>query len=129
MFKKIILSMALLISLSGVAHEGHLVPGAIKANHGGTVLAGKDINLEYVVSGTEVKLFPVSHEGNDLTATEVNLSAKAKMPTGKPESVKLESKDGAFVTTVDFKKAYRLEMNVDAVVKGKKNSFKFQIEK
>ena len=128
--KKLILAILLLISVSLFAHEGHDdAPGAIKANHGGTVKAGKEINLEYVVSGSEVKLFPVSHEGKDLTAAEVKLTATAKPPKGKAEAVKVESKDGAYVAMVDFKGAYRTEMNVDTDVKGKKSTFKFQIEK
>lgn len=130
MLIKIILSVALLFSSSSFAHEGHdATPGAIKANHGGTVKAGKEINLEYVVSGSEVKLFPVSHEGKDLTAAEVKLNVTTKLPKGKAEATKVESKDGAFVAKVDFKTAYRIEMTVDAEVKGKKNAFKFQVEK
>ena len=122
--------MVLLVSVGSFAHEGHDdAPGAIKANHGGTVKAGKEINLEYVVSGTDVKLFPVGHDGKDLTAAEVKLTVTAKLPKGKAEAVKTESKDGAFVAKVDFKAAYRVEMNVDAEVKGKKSSFKFQVEK
>lgn len=130
MFRKIILSIALLGSIAAFAHEGHdNVPGAIKANHGGTVMPGKEINLEYVVSGTEVKLYPASHEGADLTASEVKLVVKSKLPSGKPQQIKIDSKDGTFIAKVDFKNAYRVEVNVDAEVKGKKSSFKFQVEK
>lgn len=130
MFKKMILSIAMMGALSALAHEGHdEAPGAIKANHGGTVKPGKEINLEYVVSGSEVKLFPVSHEGKDLTESEVKLIVTTKLPKGKAEAIKLESKEGAFVAKIDFKKAYRVEMNVDAEIKGKKSNFKFQVEK
>ena len=130
MFKKVILSMVLLGSLSVFAHEGHdEAPGSIKANHGGTVKAGKEINLEYVVSGSEVKLFPVSHDGKDLTSAEVKLSVTSKLPKGKAEAIKLESKDGAMIAKVDFKTAYRIEMSVEADHQGKKSSFKFQVEK
>ncbi len=128
--KKIIFASVILVSLNLLAHAGHDdAPGAIKANHGGTVKAGKEINLEYVVSGTEVKLYPESHEGKDLTASDVKLVVTAKSPKGKAESVKVENKDGAFVAVVDFKGAYRTEVNVDADVKGKKSTFKFQVEK
>ncbi len=117
-------------SLSLFAHDGHDgTPGMLTANHGGKVEAGKDINLEYVVSGNEVKLFPASHEGKDLTAAEVQLVVSSKLPKGKAESVKLTSKDGAFVAVVDFKKAYRVEMSIEAIVNGKKSTFKIQIEK
>ncbi len=130
MFKKIVIVMAILGSLNVFAHEGHdQTPGAIKSNHGGVVKAGKVINLEYVISGSEVKLFPVNHDGKDLTAAEVKLTVTTKLPKGKSESVKTESKDGVFVAMVDFKTAYRIEMNVEADVKGKKSAFKFQVEK
>ena len=130
MIKKILLATMMALSLSAVAHEGHDdAPGAIKANHGGTVKAGKEINLEYVVSGTEVKLYPVSHDGKDLNASDVKLIVTAKAPKGKAEAVKLETKDGAFVGTIDFKGAYRAEVVVDATVATKKSNFKFQVEK
>ncbi len=130
MFKKFIFVSLLVGSVNLLAHEGHdETPGAIKANHGGTVKAGKEINLEYVVSGSEVKLYPVSHGGKDLTPSEVTLVVKAKSPKGKAESVLTEIKEGAFVAKIDFKNAYRIEMNVDADAKGKKSSFKFQVEK
>lgn len=130
MFKKVILLITLLGSLSVLAHEGHDdAPGSIKANHGGTVKAGKEMNLEYVVSGSEVKLFPVSHDGKDLTSVEVKLSITAKLPKGKAEAIKVDLKDGAFVAKVDFKNAYRIEMNVEADHQGKKSTFKFQVEK
>ncbi len=130
MFKKIILFAVVLVSTSSFAHEGHdHAPGTIKSNHGGVVRAGKFINLEYVVTNNEVKLFPLSHDGKDLTSIEVKLSATTKLPKGKSEVVKVESKDGAFVAKVDFKTAYRVEMTVDAEVKGQKSNFKFQVEK
>lgn len=130
MFKKIILSVVLLSSLHILAHEGHdNAPGTIKANHGGIVKPGKEINLEYVVENSEVKLFPLSHDGKDLTAGEVQLTVNTKLPKGKLESLKVESKDGVFVAKVNFKTAYRIEMIVDAEVQGKKTTFKFQVEK
>ena len=130
MIKKIILATMMSLSLSAVAHEGHDdAPGAIKANHGGTVKAGKEINLEYVVSGAEVKLYPVSHDGKDLNASDVKLIVTAKAPKGKAEAVKIENNEGAFVGTIDFKGAYRSEVVVDATVANKKSNFKFQVEK
>lgn len=130
MLAKIILSLAIFASLVSFAHEGHDdAPGAIKANHGGTVKAGKEINLEYVVSGSEVRLFPVGHDAKELTSTEVKLNVTTKLPKGKAEEAKVESKDGAFVVNVDFKTAYRIEMTVVAVAQGQKSVFKFQVEK
>ncbi len=130
MIKKIILPLLLAASISTFAHEGHdETPGALKANHGGAVKAGKEINLEYVVSGTEVKLFPVSHEGQDLSLNEVKLTVTTKLPKGKAEPAKIEVQNGAFVTHIDFKNAFRVEMNVSASKAGKTDTFKLQIEK
>lgn len=130
MFKKIILAAVMMVTVNLFAHEGHdQVPGALKANHGGVVKAGHQINLEYVVSANTVKIFPVSHDGIDLLQNEVKISATVKAPKGKAEPAKLEFKDGSYVTTVDFKGAYRIEMVVTAEIKAKKDSFKFQIEK
>ena len=130
MNKKIVLVVLLLGSLITLAHEGHdATPGATKANHGGTVKRGKEINLEYVVSGNTVKLFPASHDGKDLPQVDVKLLATAKLPKGKPESAKLEFKHGSYFMNVDFKSAYRLEVDVVAEVNGKKDNFKFQVEK
>jgi hypothetical protein len=129
--KSLILVTAFLLSSAGaMAHEGHDdAPGVLKANHGGVVKPGHQMNLEYVISGTEVKLFPVSHEGGDLPLANVKLSGTAKSPKGKEEPFKLESKDGAFVGNVDFKGAYRVEVRLVADVSGKKDNFKFQVEK
>ncbi len=130
MFKKLLTVVLLLGSLTTFSHEGHdQAPGSLKANHGGTVKSGKQLNMEFVVSGNEVKLFPASHEGEDLLAADVKITATTKLPKGKVEPAKIDFKNGAFVTQVDFKNAYRIEMVVEAELKGKKSSFKLQIEK
>ncbi len=132
MLSKFILAFILVGSLNSFSHEGHNdAPGQIKANHGGKVEVGKEINLEFVVSGNEVKLFPASHEGKDLTADEITISATTKLPKGKPEPIKLNPKEGGYVAIVDFKTAYRVEMSIEAVLKStnKKSNFKIQIEK
>lgn len=122
--------LSLNLSQKIYAHEGHdQVPGAITANHGGTVKAGKQFNLEYVFSGTELKLFPVSHEGKDLDVNNVKLTATTKSPKTKTENIKLEQKENMYTSTVDFKNAYRIEVLVNAEEKGKKSTFKIQLEK
>lgn len=113
-----------------MAHEGHdQAPGALKASHGGTVLAGKEINLEYMTSANEVKLYPLTHDGKDLSPDKVKVSAVAKAPKGKPEALIVTTAEGAFATKVDFKNAYRVEVTVTTETNGKKDSFKFQVEK
>lgn len=130
MFKKMVFMSILACSLNLLAHDGHnQTPGSLKANHGGTVKAGKEINLEFVVSGNELKLYPASHEGADLASAEVKLSATGKLPKGKPESLKFELKNGAFTTAIDFKTAYRIEVVATTEHKDKKDTFKFQVEK
>lgn len=129
MFKKIITVALVIGSTSLFAHEGHKTPGALVANHGGVVKPGKQINLEYVVTGELLKLYPATHEGADLAPSDVKVTATAKVPKGKAESVKLEIKDGAYFTKVDFKGAYRVEFQVTANSGGKDSIFKFQVEK
>lgn len=130
MFKKIILTILLTISVNAFSHEGHdSTPGSLKTNHGGVVQAGKVFNLEYVVVGSEVKLYPASHEGVDLSVNEVTVAVTSKLPKGKATVLKTDVINSAFVTKVDFQKAYRLEINVDASFKNQKSSFKFQVEK
>jgi len=130
MFKKMIFTTVLLSALNLFAHDGHnQTPGLLKANHGGTVRAGKEINLEFVVAGNELKLYPASHEGADLASSEVKLTATGKLPKGKAETLKIESKNGAFVAPIDFKTAYRIEIIATTEHKGKKDTFKFQVEK
>lgn len=130
MFKKTIFTAVLVATLNVFAHDGHNVtPGSLKANHGGTVKAGKEINLEYVASGTELKLYPATHEGADLAASEVKLSATGKLPKGKAESLKIEIKNGVYTTAIDFKTAYRIEVVTTTEHNGKKDTFKFQVEK
>ncbi len=130
MFKKMMLAIFILGALNAFSHEGHdNTPGYLKANHGGNVKAGKEINLEFVVLGNELKLYPASHEGIDLTVTEVKLTGTSKLPKGKPENLKIEIKNGAYTAMIDFKTAYRIEVVVTAEFKGKKDTFKFQVEK
>lgn len=130
MFKKILFTSLFAISMHAMAHEGHnQTPGSLKANHGGTVKAGKEINLEFVTSGSELKLYPASHEGEDLPATEVKLTATGKLPKGKAEALKIEVKNGVYTAPIDFKSAYRVEVVATTDYKGKKDTFKFQVEK
>lgn len=130
MYKKLLATVLFLASISLFAHEGHEdAPGALKANHGGVVKAGKDINLEYKVSGDIVELHPVSHEGKDLPAAEIKITATGKLPKGKAKPLLIEVKNGVYTTKLDFKGAYRMEVLVTVENKGKLSTFKFQAEK
>lgn len=129
--KKLILSLLTVILVQPVlAHEGHGdMPGAIKAAHGGTVLAGKALNLEYIISANEVKIYPLAHAGDSLNVSDLKISATAKLPKGRAENLKLDSKEGFYIGTVDLKKSHRAEVVVNTEIKGKKDAFKFQVEK
>lgn len=130
MIKKLFATVVLLGSLGAFAHEGHdHAPGTLKSNHGGVVKAGKEINLEYVIKGDLVELYPMSHEGKELEESAVKLTATGKPSKGKAEALKIESKNGVMVAKVDFKGAYRVEVQVSADSNGKKSNFKFQVER
>jgi len=130
MFKILLTTVLMMVSINTFAHEGHdEAPGALKANHGGVVKPGKVINLEYVIKGDTVELYPASHEGVDLALTEVTLTGTAKPSKGKAAPLKFEPKNGAYFAKVDFKGAYRVEVQVVADNKGKKSTFKFQVER
>lgn len=129
--RKLLLSLiAVFLIHPAFAHEGHdQAPGMLKASHGGTVLSGKEINLEYMVSAGEVKIYPMTHDGKDVPSDKVKVTATAKTPKGKAETLNVIQKDGAFLSQVDFKNAYRVEVSVTTETNGKKDSFKFQVEK
>ena len=129
MFKKLVSLLVLLISVTAFAHEGHEAPVSLKPNHGGVVKGGRIINLEYVVLNDEVTFYPTTHDGKALTATDVKLTATAKLPKGKAQPVPLEIKNDVFTTKVDFKDSYRVEYVVSADLGGKVSSFKIQVEK
>ena len=73
--------------------------------------------------------YPISHDGKDLAAGDVKLTATSKLPKGKAVVLNLETKDGFYMAKVDFKDAYRIEVLVKADNKGKQSTFKFQVEK
>ena len=120
-----------IFSISATAHEGHAQnPKNLKALHGGAVKTGKEINLEYVISGTEVKLYPVSHDGKPVPSEEIKLSATtraAKAKKATPASLKYA--DNSYSFAVDFGGTHRVEVMVTTESKGKSDVFKFQVEK
>lgn len=126
------LLMVIVISLASsasFAHEGHDdVPGSIKALHGGVVKPGKEMNLEIVSAGGELKLFPISHTGSDIALSDVKLTATAQPPKGKAERITFEEKDNSYYSKLDFKGSYRLSLDIKADHKGKKDTFKVQVE-
>lgn len=128
--KAFFLTLALsVLATTSFAHEGHDdAPGSVKALHGGIVKTGKEMNLEVVSAGGELKLFPVNHAGTDIPLSEIKLTATAQPPKGKAAPIALEMKDNAFYSKLDFKGSYRLSLDIKAEHKGKKDTFKVQVE-
>lgn len=111
------------------AHEGHnQAPGSLKSLHGGTVQAGKQINLEVIISGTHLTIYPESHEGKDLPAKDVLIEAKASPKKGKPYAVKFSPTKEGFVATVDLAGANRLPVTITTTNQGKVDHFTVQVE-
>lgn len=129
--KKTIFTLALsLLSLVAFSHEGHNVtPGSLKSLHGGTVQAGKQLNLEVIVNGSEITLYPTSHEGKDIPSKDVSIEAIAKPRKGKPYPVYfITDKGGGLTSTIELKGANRIPVTVKMTYHGKSDSFIVQVE-
>ncbi|MBY0415197.1 MAG: hypothetical protein K2Q18_13585 [Bdellovibrionales bacterium] len=124
----LILAIAALPTLS-FSHEGHdQAPGALKSIHGGVVQAGKQLNLEVIVSGSEITLYPTSHEGKDIPAKDVKIEATAKPKKGKPFPVAFTSTQKGFTSKVDLQGANRLPVTINVTNNGKTDHFTVQVE-
>lgn len=127
--KKIIFSLIIILPTLVFAHEGHnQTPGSLKSLHGGIVQAGKEINLEVIINGAQVTLFPTSHEGQDIPAKDLKIEATAKPKKNAPYSLKLVSEKNGYTTTVDLKGANRLPVTVTTKFNGKADHFTIQVE-
>ena len=128
--KAFIFSMALLLSLSSFAHEGHdQTPGALKAQYGGVVKTGKEFNLEMVVIGGNIEIFARAHEGEPLEFKDLQMTVTATAPKGKPQVVTLQKGEKSFKGTLDFQKAYRLNLEIKTDYQKKQDNYKFLAEK
>lgn len=113
----------------GFTHEGHdKTPGTLKSIHGGVVQSGKQLNLEVIVNGNEVTLFPTSHEGKDIAANEVKVEAVATPKKGKPYPVTFTNTPKGFTSKVDLQGANRLPVTINVSNQGKTDHFTVQVE-
>lgn len=127
--KNLLLLIATLLSLSIWAHEGHnQTPGSVKSKHGGVVSLGKQLNLEVLVNGTNVTLYPLTHESNDLKAADIKIDAIAKPRKGNTYPVIFKAEKLGFSTDVDLKGLNRVELEINIELAGKKDKFKVQVE-
>ncbi len=134
MIRMLTATAMVLLTTMALAHEGHNdAPGAIKTHNGGLPLGGKQLNLEYVISGSEVKIFPLAHEEGktiDLSKFKITGQGLVKPGKNKPYDLKFEAKDGSFVAPVDFQSGSRVEVKLTTDYNGKKDSYKpIQVEK
>jgi hypothetical protein len=104
---------------------GHTGP---EAPHGGILKEGKALNLELVASAGEVQLFPFSKDGKMLPTDNVKLTATAQAPKKQKMIIDLKPMSDHFMGKVDAKGSYRFELQVEAIVMGKKEKIAFQVE-
>jgi hypothetical protein len=117
------------LTLTAFAHEGHdNAPGSFKSIHGGTVQTGKQLNLEVIINGMEVTIFPTSHEGKDIALKDVKVDALAKPKKGKPYPLSFSAAKNGLSATVDLKGANRLPIEISVTNQGKKDHFTVQVE-
>lgn len=127
--KKIILALLLALPITALTHEGHDAPTSVQSIHGGMALTGEILNMEYVYSKGELKIYPRAHEGDDLKIADLKLTATLKKPREKAAAAPLEFKDSYFSTKVDFGKAHRIEVQTSVTYKNKTEKFTYQLEK
>lgn len=120
---------SLMFGFTTQAHEGHDVPGQIKALHGGITKPGKIMHMEMLVTENKVQLFPLAHAGEELKASDVKITGTAKTPKGKPQSLTFTAEGNAFSTQVDLQGSYRANLEIKATYGGKVDNFKFIVEK
>lgn len=124
-----ILLVSSLLGLNAQAHEGHDVPGQIKALNGGITKAGKLMHMEMLVTDTNVKFFPLAHEGEQLKVSDVKMTGTSKTPKGKPQNLTFTAEGNFFSTQVDLQGAHRTNLEIKATYGGKTDNFKFIVEK
>lgn len=127
--KNTLLIIFTLLSFSTFAHEGHnQTPGSVKSKHGGVVTLGKQVNLEVLINGTNVTLYPLTHESADLKASDVKVSATAKPRKGSSYPVTFKADKLGFSADIDLKGSNRVELEINVEQAGKSDKFKVQIE-
>ena len=127
--KKLLLTLIIILPTLVFSHEGHNdTPGALKSIHGGVVQVGKEVNLEVIITGQKVTLFPTSHEGQDLLAKNVKIEAIAKPKKGAAYPVKIANEKSGYSISVDLKGANRLPVTVSVTMNGKTDNFIIQVE-
>ena len=135
--KKFLMTLLLtaLIAPPVLAHEGHGVPGAVKAKHGGTIQATHDFYLELVPQGDSLRLYPMTHDFEPIPLAEFQVEATAQLPRTKAKATvpfaptpATEPREAHFTGSFDAKGAHRFTLAVVARFHGKKAEVVFQVE-
>lgn len=128
--KTLVLFLSVVLNSSNVfSHEGHNnAPGSFKSLHGGTVQNGKELNLEFIVNGTELTIYPTGHDSKDVPTSLVKVSAMAKPKKGKPYPVVLTPAKVGYRATLNLEGANRLPVEIKTESNGKSDKFTIQIE-
>jgi|GEM_PF-1988886 len=126
---KMLFVAALLLTSPVLAHEGHELPGQLKATHGGLIKTGKQMNMEMVYTGDTVRFYPQPHPGETIDMAQVKLSGSSKTPKGKPQTLSFTSDGKSFSTRVDLQGSYRADLDIKVDYENKIDQFKFLVEK
>jgi hypothetical protein len=127
--KTILSIITIVLSITLYAHEGHnSTPGSFKSLHGGTVQNGKELNLEIIINGKNLTVYPTSHESKDVSEKEIKISATAKPKKGKMYKINLVNSNGGYSATLDLQGANRLPVEITVLSHGKTDRFVIQIE-
>lgn len=117
----------LMVAGQAWAHEGHDMPGTVKSIYGGVVKTGKLAHIEYVTGEGELKIYPITHEGESLPK-DLEITAKAQPKKGAAYDLVLTKKDKFFATAIDMKGANRLPVTITFKSGAKSDQFKIQVE-
>ena len=127
--KNFIVTIILALTAQAYSHEGHNdAPGSFKSLHGGMVQNGKESNLEVVINGRELTVYPTGHDNKDIPSKDVTLTAQAKPKKGKPYTINLTPAKSGYSATLDLQGANRLPVEITVTSRGKTDKFTVQIE-
>ena len=120
-----------LILMVAAASQSHAQTAGLVAlaPHGGMVKEGQILNMELVVQGNDVFLYPLSRMGSAIPLQELKVSAIAVPPKKGKSKVELKPSDDHYKGTLVGALAPGYELRVEVAAKGKKDRFKFVMEK
>jgi hypothetical protein len=128
-----LLGSLLLLSVAGLAHEGHDhdAPTTIKPVKGGVVKALDEAKVEVVAKGKNVKIYVFDKDMKAAPSARFTILAKTALPRGKKEEdLALTAKENFFEAEYDAKGSHRYTLKLavtDANIK-RTDQLSFTIE-